>query len=337
MDVLAHVDYVTAPTAPHLDPWRFALDTLSHPVSASLVAAAALVTVVAGLWLVLRRHRWDWERRLVGQLDGYRVFVPWILRLAAGLPLIGAGMTGTDFVPDEHGGPGRWLVLLGFMLLLGLLTRPAAGVALLLFAAAVIGHPHTIEAFEYVALLGGLVLTGGGRPSLDDLWSSSFPATVPGPRWKRHAVPWDAAAVDPWVGTVIRIGLGASLAFVGITEKLLDPGRSLAAVAHYNLTAVVPVDASLWVVGAGLLETSLGIALMLGLTTRVLAVAAFGVLTLTFFGLADDPVLAHVTLFGAASALFITGAGRLSLDVGIRRIVGRSPGGPAGGAQGADR
>lgn len=36
--------------------------------------------------------------------------------------------------------------------------------------------------------------------------------------------------------------------------------------------------------------------------------------TTTLFGLPDDPVLAHITLFGMASAVFTMGAGPLSFD-----------------------
>jgi hypothetical protein len=41
---------------------------------------------------------------------------------------------------------------------------------------------------------------------------------------------------------------------------------------------------------------------------------AFVLFTLTLFGLPDDPVLAHVSLFGIASAVFIMGAGPWSFD-----------------------
>jgi uncharacterized membrane protein YphA (DoxX/SURF4 family) len=96
-------------------------------------------------------------------------------------------------------------------------------------------------------------------------------------------------------------------------------------VEKYDLTAVVPVSEGLWVVGAGLTELALGLALAVGLFTRAGALLALGMFTLTLFGLADDPVLAHVTLFGLASALVITGSGPLSLD----RLLGTTTGGTA--------
>jgi len=46
---------------------------------------------------------------------------------------------------------------------------------------------------------------------------------------------------------------------------------------------------------------------------------SFVLFTATLFGLPDDPVLAHVALFGMASAVFTLGSGPLSFD----RLVGR--------------
>ncbi len=265
---------------------------------------------------VLHPPGWAWEQRLRDQLESYRPFLPWILRLSAGLPLVGAGFSGYDFAPDVRAGlvPSHLLAYLGFLILLGLFVRPAAAACLLLYLYALAARPHLAEAAEYLALLGGLCLTGPGRPSLDDLLAHAFPALVPSLAGAPRRRPWRSPAIEPYLGTVLRLGLGASLAAVGIQEKLLDPGRSLAVVAKYHLTSVVPVTPGMWVLGAGLVETALGLLLIAGLLTRPAAVLAFLVLSGTFFGLPDDPVLPHTTLFGAATALVVTGAGRLSLD-----------------------
>jgi hypothetical protein len=45
-----------------------------------------------------------------------------------------------------------------------------------------------------------------------------------------------------------------------------------------------------------------------------MAAVSFVLFTTTLFGLPDDPVLAHVALFGMASAVFTLGAGPLSFD-----------------------
>jgi len=89
---------------------------------------------------------------------------------------------------------------------------------------------------------------------------------------------------------------------------------ALQVVERYDLTAVVPVDAGLWVVGAGLTEMAVGALLVFGFYTRGAAAVAFLTLVGTLFGLPDDPVLAHITLFGLLSAVFTLGSGPYSLD-----------------------
>jgi len=311
-----HVDYVTPPGGPHLDPLQFAASTLRDTNSDLLLAAGAIAVLPLLGWAVLRRGGWAWEQRLTERLDSYRTFLPWILRLSAGLPLVGAGFGGYDFAPDVHQGlaPGRLLGYLGFLLLLGLFVRPVAAAGLLIYLYALARQPPLPAGSEFIGILAGLLLTGAGRPALDDLLAHAFPSLVPSLAGATRAARWRSPSVEAWLGAVLRGGLGLSLTAAGAEEKLLDPGRALEVVARYHLTSLVPVSPNLWVLGAGLVETSLGLLLLAGILTRPAAVVAFIVLSSTFFGLPDDPVLPHTTLFGAASALVVTGAGRLSVD-----------------------
>jgi len=57
-----------------------------------------------------------------------------------------------------------------------------------------------------------------------------------------------------------------------------------------------------------------GLLLVAGYLTRAAAATAFLMLVVTLFGLPDDPVLAHVTLFGMLSAVFTLGSGPLGVD-----------------------
>ena len=113
---------------------------------------------------------------------------------------------------------------------------------------------------------------------------------------------------------LVRLGLGGAFIASGIADKLLIYDQALAAVDRYQLTSVVPVSPELWVVGAAIVETALGVAIVLGVLTRFAAVIGFTVLTLALFALPDDPVIAHVCLFGLCSVLVVLGAGRWSLD-----------------------
>jgi uncharacterized membrane protein YphA (DoxX/SURF4 family) len=117
-----------------------------------------------------------------------------------------------------------------------------------------------------------------------------------------------------YVATVLRVGVGLAFAYLGLVEKLANPSRAVLVVDRYDLTSVVPVDPGLWVLGAGLTEIGVGLLLVAGYYTRGAAAVAFTMLVLTLFGLPDDPVLAHITLFGMISAIFTLGGGPLSLD-----------------------
>jgi len=84
--------------------------------------------------------------------------------------------------------------------------------------------------------------------------------------------------------------MGITFVYLGLIEKLADPGRALLVVEKYDLTSVVPVDPGLWVVGAGVTEIAVGLALIAGFFTRGAAALSFVLFTATLFGLPDDPV-----------------------------------------------
>ena len=111
--------------------------------------------------------------------------------------------------------------------------------------------------------------------------------------------------------------MGAAFVYLAFAEKLLAPAAALAVVEKYGLSTVLPVPPELWVVGAAFTELFLGVLLLVGFFTRAASAAAFVVFTTTLFALPDDPVLAHVSLFGLVSALLVTGAGPLSIDSGV--------------------
>jgi uncharacterized membrane protein YphA (DoxX/SURF4 family) len=332
--VPAHVRYVVD-GGTVVDAWSFLTDALSDPVTLGALAAGTLALVVALVGYVRYRPARRDVRAFRSAMAEYRDLLPWLVRLSLGLPLVGAGFVGYFFTPlvgvasfePLFGGASGAAVRLfgvgvGFLLLFGLATRTVAAVGLLAYGLGVVafGTPM-LFAFEYVPGLLAVVLLGGGRPSADHVLAGladddrTLYSRVD-PVYRRLAVPFGerVAPYRRFVPTVTRVGLGLTFAFLGVAEKLAAPGLALATVEKYDLTAVVPVAPELWVVGAGLAELLVGVVLILGLFTRTFAAVALLLFTTTLFGLPDDPVLAHVSLFGLASALMITGSGPLSLD-----------------------
>lgn len=307
-----HVRYVTEPE-PAPDPIGFILDTLSHPGHVALLVGGGLV--VLGLLLAWHRLRpmENARLRLISRVTTYRDFVPWMLRLSFGLVLLGAGLTRVLFAPDVRPPDWPYLVLsaLGFLLLLGLAVRPAAIGALLIYLGGLVWQPGLIEIWDVAGGLAALALLGPGLPSLDDLLRHALPR-APGRDAATEAP--SMRVYDDLVPLLARVGLGGAFFASGIVDKFLSYPQGLEAVAKYHLTALVPVAPEMWVLGAGVLESTLGLAILLGLMTRFSAVVGFAVLTLAVFGLPDDPILAHVGLFGLSSILFVLGAGRWSVD-----------------------
>ena len=317
---IAHVDYVTGPEG-SADPIGFLLDALGSPGAIPLLLAGTLLAAA----LVLAWARWRPleapRARFIERAEGYREYLPWIVRLSVGLVLIGSGVSRVLFMPtiDAAAWAALTLTATGFLLLLGLAVRPAALIALGLYAATLVGNPQLVMMLDVAGALGVVALLGPGRPSLDDLLRAAFPR---GPGARAATENLGRGRYDDLVPLLVRLGLGGSFAASGIVDKLLIHDQALAAVAKYDLTAVVPVAPELWVLGAILIETALGIAIIAGVLTRFSAAVGFAVLTLALFALPDDPVIAHVGLFGLSSLLVITGAGRWSLDRAVLRPLG---------------
>jgi len=316
----AHVDYVTDPPTAAEDGITFAVDVLSTPLNAALIGGGALgVLALVALDRVFQPAVPD-VAALRDALAEYDEYVPWMLRLSLGLPLVGAGFNGYLFSPAVGADARLLQVGLGFFILFGLATRLVAAAGLASYLAAFAFNPGLILAVEYVPGFLAIALLGGGRPSADHMLG--VVARTPGTFYGRIDPVSDladrfGAAVAPFerfAPTILRVGLGVAFAYLGLVEKLANPARALQVVEKYDLTAVVPVDAGLWVLGAGLTEIGVGLLLVAGFYTRGAAAVAFLTLVGTLFGLPDDPVLAHVTLFGLLSAVFTFGAGPLSLD-----------------------
>jgi uncharacterized membrane protein YphA (DoxX/SURF4 family) len=323
---LAHVRYVTEDGGTVGAAREFLFSVLAVPLNAALLGGGALALAAVGVaYLGVRPFRRD-VTVLRARLREYEAYLPWMFRLALGLPLVGAGYAGYLFTPAVPADARLLGVGIGFLLLFGLATRFVALVGLVAYGAAALAEPAVLLAFEYVGGFAALALLGSGKPSADDLLKGV--ADAEGTAFGRidpvhraaNALNRTLAPFERYAPLAVRLALGATFVGLGAWEKLAHPGRALAVVAKYDLTALVPVDPGLWVVGAALVEIAVGLCLLTGLFTRAAAAAAFVVLTTTLFGLPDDPVLAHVTLFGLSSALFVTGSGPLALDRGLSAV-----------------
>ncbi|MUV90268.1 DoxX family membrane protein [Halapricum sp. CBA1109] len=330
----AHVRYVS--DAARDGGIEFVVDVLSNPVNAALVGGTGVGAVAAvGGYLWVRPTVPDFEV-LRSALAEYLTYVPWMLRLSLGLPLIGAGFAvegGYFFSPAVPLSTVPFLVVvdrlfmigLGFLLLFGLGTRVVAAVGLAAYLGGLLVDPNLLLSMEYVPGFLAIILLGSGRPSADHLLSRL--AGAKGTLYSRID-PIHVRArrvrdrIDPYtmyVPVVLRVGLGVTFVYLGLIEKLANPAPGIALANDLGLPSLIPVSAEMWVLGAGLSEIAFGLALIAGLLTRATAAGAFLLFTITLFGLENDPVLAHITMFGLASAVFTLGSGPLSIDAWLDR------------------
>jgi uncharacterized membrane protein YphA (DoxX/SURF4 family) len=316
----AHVDYVTDPEASP-DPIGFVLDALGQPGSLMLLAAGFVIVLAAALAWARWRPMEEARLRFIERARGYTEYLPWIVRLSVGLVLIGAGLSRARFTPTIDSGDlfGLLLTGTGFLLLLGFAVRPAALVALGAYLVTLVAHPGLVMMIDVAGALAVAAIVGPGRPSLDDLLRAAFPR---GPAARAATQNLARGRYDDMIPLLVRLGLGGAFVASGIVDKLILYDQALAAVDAYGLTSVVPATPELWVLGAAFVETGLGVAIILGVLTRFSAVVGFAVLTLALFALPDDPVIAHVALFGLSSLLVILGSGRWSLDRSVLTPLG---------------
>ena len=331
----AHVDYVTEAGGSGPSVVEFITTVLSDPLNlALLVAGGAGVTVATLGWLRYGDHLADVTvtRRT---LRSYQPYLGWLLRLSVGLPLMGAGFGGYFFSPVVSVEARLVQITLAFLLLFGLATRLAALAGILTYVSGLATHfPTLLLSSEYLAGFLGILVVGPGQPSADLLFRRLV--LTDGTIMSRFRDVTTVSDLLSGLGVeksvaplLIRVFLGLNFAYLGVTEKWLDPGRALQVVAKYDLTAVAPLSPEMWVFAAGLGELTVGLLILTGSFTRSAAGAGFLILTTTLFGLPDDPVLAHVTLFGLTSALLITGSGPLAFDrtvvPALRARIGRAP------------
>ncbi len=300
----AHVAYVVPeekmPSVMGAD-WGMLTDALiDQRYSLIMIFTAVCVLILAGVLPRISLFK-KASQHVVTRLQTYHEFIPWIIRIAIGIALLGAGTTSVLISPSLPDMP-QFAVLqisLGFLFLLGFLLVPITIVAIVLYVIALTTDIYLIGNIELLALLIGFLVFHSYRPGLDDIFDFQLFKHI---HFSRQ-----------WLAPILRIGIGIAMIFLAVYEKILNPHMSAEVVSMYNLTSIVPVSASMWVLGAGIVEFAVGLFLLIGFYTRTTAFIAFIVLSTTFFFFKES-VTAHITLFALLSILLIEGGGKWSVD-----------------------
>ncbi len=127
--VRAHEEYVVDDEV-DITLSEFFSEALSDPfVIGPLVAGALVVALLVGGYLLVRPLQRDLAAFRFAMRE-YVEYVPWLLRISLGIPLIGAGFSGYFISPALEVDLRLLQIALGFLLLFGLATRVVALVGL---------------------------------------------------------------------------------------------------------------------------------------------------------------------------------------------------------------
>ena len=326
---VAHVEYVVPDPGRLLDPIGFLIDVLSEPMNMGLMTVGGVMTigVLVGYLYVYESAPLD-AAILRESLTGRRDLPPVVASTQRRAPALTSGLRRVFHQSGRHGSErsGRRrpdpTVSRRDRLFPSVRDRDTSG-----------GHrrtarlrerdsrcrPQLLLASEYLGGFLAIVLLGPSQPSVDRLLARLAEADgthydrIPSMRTSGPR-PIDTSTHTRSTRRRYSGSDWGSISSTWDCSTILQSSQVLAVVERYHLTSVVPVDPGLWVVGAGTTELALGVALIVGLFTRGVAAITFGTFTLTLFALPGDPVLAHVSLFGLATALLITGSGRIAFD-----------------------
>lgn len=301
---LAHVGYVISESEIQKkagSDFLFLLKPLTQPFYLTLMLGAIVVALL--LYFLLRRSSFISTRIafIREKTKSYIELIPWMLRLSLGIALIGAGTAQAFISPVLSNFPlfSFIQILLGFLLFAGFLLGPTIWLAIALFLLALSNDFYLFGNADFFAASVVLLILANPKPGLDDLLGLPFWSP---PKRLREFIP-----------LILRVGIGGAMIFLAVYEKFLNPHLSAAVVENFHLTFVIPASPEMWVLSAGLIEFIVGLALLVGFQTRLVAAIAFAVLTLSFFYFSEE-VYSHITLFGVLSVLFVTGGGKWSID-----------------------
>ncbi|MCI0341340.1 MAG: DoxX family protein [Planctomycetales bacterium] len=303
---------------------EFDRSLFERPVAGNVLPALASLALLAALAWLARRHGPALEHRCQGpRWQGLARWTPAAVGLTVGASLLLSALAGELFAPDLRPDGFFWSVLLlgvetvlGAALVLGLVPRAAGFGLLALFASALLLRPFalfdgktvsTVAVLNYLELAGvGAYVALAGRPRAGiggRLWGGWAEATT---RARSEALAW------------LRLGLGGTLLILGL-QKFLVPELPMGVVQNYGDTIYRPfrdllgISPEGYVFAASLVETTVGVALTLGLFTRVVAVVLLALFTLTAF-IFQVEILGHLALAGPVVALLVEGGGAWRLE-----------------------
>lgn len=292
MPAVAHEKWFVTPGD---GPSKPVLALVSPAFAATIILLGAAAFLLAA-WLDRRFDGSKLSRWIDGRLGAFKFNPRTVLGVAIGVSLMGAGLKGTLFAPSLVLGGDPWSVALGMVQIglgsLFLFLEPAypelGALLILLFIAGLPVLPFwdLMEEFFMVGA-GILFLTGdAGRPG------------VRPPSLERTRMGYQA----------FRAIMGVSFLVLS-TVKWLHPELALQVVADYRINFMAPLggtDAQ-FVFFSAVIETLIGLCILLRVAFRPAVVIAFGFFLVSILFLGFQELLGHLPVKAGLFLLFLYG------------------------------
>ncbi len=250
------------------------------------------------------------ERRFDPLLLKLKRYAPLIARLTLGVSLIASANYNALFGPElplpelfgQYAALIRPLLFtIGICVALGLFVRISATIALVVYAIALwSADVYMLTYLNYLGEILFVLILGGGGWSLD------------GVLFKKRVLR-TLAKFERYSFAINRICFGVAVLFASVYSKLFHANLALETVNQYRLTDYFHFSPLFVVLGALLVESLIGIFIILGFEIRFasLVFLVFLALSLSFFG---EVVWPHLILIGLNLAMIAHGYDKYSLE-----------------------
>ncbi|MCL4405367.1 MAG: hypothetical protein M1361_02370 [Patescibacteria group bacterium] len=263
------------------------------------------------------------ERKLDPLLVKIKRYAPFIARFTIGISFLACAYYQATFGPElplssTFGSISGLIAVvfaaLGVLAIVGLLVRPAAFTALVIFGATI--WVHGVYMLTYVNYLGEIIvllILGAHSFSLDTYFATRRTRKrnddQASPTWLSKAKNYLA----PRSFAILRVLFGTALVYASAYAKIIHNNLALFTVERYHLDKILGFEPHFLVLGAALVELTIGLFFVLGFEIRFTSTFLLFWLTLSliFFG---EIVWPHLILIGIPIAYIFYGYDRYSLE-----------------------
>ncbi len=286
-------------------------DGIHEPLSAHAFAALRdpnniritsiiVVSVFALLGLNFLFRMSTWGQKAHAFLERFAKYGPHFVRITIALALFFSALSNSFLGPELHisAFPYAYLVrsvlfAMSGMIAVGFMTELAAFVGVIIFVGSLFVYGPYV--FTYLNYLGELIVL-----SLFGMRMFSLDKYLLGPL-KRFVV------FERYGTLIVRVLYGLALVYAAITVKLLRPDLTVSVVESWHLTQfhwLFPSDPLLVTLGAGIVETVIGLFIIFGFELRLTVLISLFYITLSLLYF-RELVWPHLLLYGISFNLLL--------------------------------